>query len=186
MADVQNIQVTDSSKKVRKIKKVKEGPIKYKSSYLHFCINERQKVVLENPTIKNTDIVTEIAKRWNILKQDPSSLKKFEDLAFQDKERYSREMESWVKTVAPSTKEEQPPQPPQDSQPPVEAKKKRAPKKVVVQDVEVTETPAPTPTPTPTPVAEEELLEEDVVVEAVQEPVTVKKTVVKRTVAKKK
>ncbi len=182
MADVQNIQVTDSSKKVRKIKKVKEGPIKYKSSYLHFCINERQKVVLENPTIKNTDIVTEIAKRWNVLKQDPSSLKKFEDLASQDKERYTREMESWVKTVVPAVEAEQPPQAQEEA--PVAAKKKRAPKKAVVHPQE--EAVAETPAPAPTPVAEEELLEEEVVVEAAPEPAPVKKTVVKRTVAKKK
>jgi len=182
MADVQNIQVTDSSKKVRKIKKVKEGPIKYKSSYLHFCINERQKVVLENPTIKNTDIVTEIAKRWNVLKQDPSSLKKFEDLASQDKERYTREMESWVKTVVPAVEAEQPPQAQEEA--PVAAKKKRAPKKAVVPPQE--EAVAETPAPAPTPVAEEELLEEEVVVEAAPEPAPVKKTVVKRTVAKKK
>jgi hypothetical protein len=184
MTDVQqNIQVTDSSKKVRKIKKVKEGPIKYKSSYLHFCINERQKVVLENPSIKNTDIVTEIAKRWNVLKQDPSSLKKFEDLALQDKERYTREMESWVKTAAPAVQAEQPPQAQEDA--PVAAKKKRAPKKAAAsQDGAVTETPAPVPTP----VAEEELLEEEVVVEAAPEPVAApaKKAVVKKTVAKKK
>lgn len=184
MADVQNIQVTDSSKKVRKIKKVKEGPIKYKSSYLHFCINERQKVVLENPSIKNTDIVTEIAKRWNVLKQDPSSLKKFEDLASQDKERYTREMESWVKSVVPPAQDEQPSQTQEEA--PVAAKKKRAPKKAStpVQDGGVTETPAPAPTP----VAEEELLEEEVVVEPAPEPVAApaKKTVVKKTVAKKK
>ena len=185
MADVQNIQVTDSSKKVRKIKKVKEGPIKYKSSYLHFCINEREKVVLENPTIKNTDIVTEIAKRWNILKQDPASLKKFEDLASQDKERYTREMESWVKTVPPVVQEEQAPQVKDEA--PVASKKKRVSKKASSQDG-VVETQAPAPTP----VAEEELLEEEVVVEAtapepVAEPVaaTAKKTVVKKKVSKK-
>lgn len=181
MADVQNIQVTDSSKKVRKIKKVKEGPIKYKSSYLHFCINEREKVVLENPTIKNTDIVTEIAKRWNILKQDPASLKKFEDLASQDKERYTREMESWVKTVPPVVQEEQAPQVKDEG--PVASKKKRASKKASSQDGAVE-----TQAPAPTPVAEEELLEEEVVVEAAApEPVaaTAKKTVVKKKVSKK-
>lgn len=174
MADVQNIQVTDSSKKVRKIKKVKEGPIKYKSSYLHFCINEREKVVLENPTIKNTDIVTEIAKRWNVLKQDPASLKKFEDLASQDKERYTREMESWVKTVPPAVQEEQVPQV-KDEAPPVAAKKKRASKKAPVQDESV-ETPAPPP-------VEEELLEEEVVIPAAPEPVVVeapKKKILKK------
>ena len=175
MADVQNIQVIDSSKKVRKTKKaVKEGPVKYKSSYLHYCIMERTKVVQEHPDIKNTEIVTEIAKRWNDIKKSPELLKKFEDLALQDKERYTREMESWTKPVVVVTEA-----PSVEGAAPVAAKKKRAPKKVVEA------APAPVAVPEQAPpietVVEEELLEE----EAAPVPEPLKKVVKKKVAAKK-
>ena len=182
MADVQNIQVIDSSKKVRKTKKVaKEGPAKYKSSYLHYCIMERTKVVQEHPDIKNTEIVTEIAKRWNDIKKSPELLKKFEDLAALDKERYTREMESWVKPVVADI-------PVADSTAPVAAKKKRAPKKAT----EAAPSPAPVTEAVPAPVTEaatvpetvveEELLEEEVAAPVPEPP---KKVVKKKVTAKK-
>lgn len=172
MADVQNIQVIDSSKKVRKTKKVaKEGPAKYKSSYLHYCIMERTKVVQEHPDIKNTEIVTEIAKRWNDIKKSPELLKKFEDLAALDKERYTREMESWVKPVVADI-------PVADSSAPVSAKKKRAPKKAT----EAAPVPVPEAETVPETVVEEELLEEEVAAPVPEPP----KKVVKKKVAAKK
>jgi hypothetical protein len=180
MADVQNIQVIDSSKKVRKTKKVpKEGPAKYKSSYLHYCIMERTKVVQEHPDIKNTEIVTEIAKRWNDIKKSPELLKKFEDLAALDKERYTREMESWVKPVVPEI-------PVADSSAPAPAAKKKRASKKAAEVVAAPEAAAPTPVvePVQAPVVaeEEELLEEEVAAPVVEPP----KKVVKKKVAAKK
>ena len=95
MSEIQNLN--DSSvKKVRKTKKVKEGPTRAKSGYLIFCVDKRPIVVSENPSITNTDVVTELAKRWNAVKSaGGDELKKYEELAKLDKERYEQEKSVW-------------------------------------------------------------------------------------------
>lgn len=154
MSEVKN--VNDSSvKKGRKTKKVKEGPTRAKSGYLMFCVENRPLVVSENPSITNTDIVTELAKRWQDVKNSGGAeLQKYSELARLDKERYEKEKIQFdesnktqvdVAEVAPV--------------------KKKASKKTK-KDSE----PAPVPEPVPEPVSEpvqEEVLEEegDVVVE---------------------
>jgi len=150
MSEVKN--VNDSSvKRARKTKKVKEGPQRAKSAYLFYCVENRPIVVSENPEIKNTEIVTELAKRWNSVKTEGGDgYKKYEDLAKNDKERYDQEKTEWD-----SNKPQATPEPVVAAEKP---KKKAASKKTKTPVEPVQET-----VPVPEPVVEEEVLEEEVV-----------------------
>lgn len=108
--------MSDNKKVIRKVKKVKEEgePSKPKSSYLLFCMEERQNIEKENESkaddakLKHKDIIRELGSRWRNLKEtDPSRVESYENLAKNDKERYDKEKESWkqsklnvVETVA--------------------------------------------------------------------------------------
>lgn len=148
MSEVKNVN-DSSAKRVRKNNKAKEGPQRAKSGYLFFCVDNRQTVVSENPGIKNTEIVTELARLWNNLKTTGGDdYKKYEDLAKKDKERYEQEKTEWEnnknrETTEPVVAAEKP-------------KKKAASKKAKTPVEPVQET-------VPEPVVEDEVLEEEVV-----------------------
>lgn len=148
MSEVKN--VNDSSvKKVRKTKKVKEGPVRAKSGYLMFCVENRPIVVAENPSITNTDIVTELAKRWQEVKTaGGAELQKYVDFARVDKERYEQEKLQFDGAKSADAVVETPPAP----------KKKAAPKKA---KKDATPEPVPVPAPEPESVQQEEVLEEE-------------------------
>jgi len=155
MSEVKNV-IDSSVKKARKTKKVKEGPIRAKSGYLMFCVENRPLVVSENPSITNTDIVTELAKRWQAVKTaGGANLQKYVDMATADKERYEKEMAEFVENK------------PQDEVVVVEAVVAEAPKKKGGAKKTKKEPEQPVPAPVAAPVPEEEVLEEepDVVVE---------------------
>ena len=147
MSEVKN--VNDSSvKKVRNSKKVKECPIRAKSGYLMFCVENRPLVVAENPSITNTDIVTELAKRWQEVKSaGGAELQKYVDFAKLDKERYEKEKIQFDESKSNSEESKV-----------VEAvaapKKKAASKKTTKKDA----APEPVAAPEPEP---EEVLEEE-------------------------
>lgn len=85
----------EKKKRVSK-KKVEGGPVKSKSSYLHFCAEEREKIKSDGLSLKNTEIITELGLRWSKLKEsDPERLAKYEAVAKQDKERYSDEKKAF-------------------------------------------------------------------------------------------
>jgi hypothetical protein len=108
--------------KKRATKKNTDGLVKSKSSYLHFCAEERENIKNDGKVLKNTEIITELGVRWNKLKEsDPERLAKFEDLAKNDKERYLQDKQK-LKTAAVVA-----PEPTvQDTQEPVAVKKPRA------------------------------------------------------------
>ena len=119
------------------------------------CVENRPFVVSENPDIKNTEIVTELAKRWNNVKTTGGDgHKKYEDLAKNDKDRYEQE-----KTVWENNKPQEIPEPVVVAA--EKPKKKAASKK--------TKTPAVSAPEPETVVVEEEVLEE-VLEEEVEQP----------------
>jgi len=141
-------------KSEKKIKPVKEGPKKNKSSYMFFCEEERKKIKEDRPELGNKDIVVELGVRWKQLKEDESRKDEFDEytkLAEKDKERYLKEKqvstekkESEVdvekktkKGVKKTSKEVE-----VEEEKPKEVKKKKVSKKVeeeVVVDEEVQE-----------------------------------------------
>lgn len=81
-------------KSEKKIKAVKEGPKKNKSSYMFFCEQERKKIKEDKPELGNKDIVVELGVRWKELKEDEDrkdELNEYTKLAEKDKERYLNE-----------------------------------------------------------------------------------------------
>ena len=87
-------------KKTRKTKKTKDvnGPKKNKSAYMFFCAEGRLEIKAENSDLDNKGIVVELGARWNKLKEsNGDKLKYYNDLAEEDKKRYLKEKESYVK-----------------------------------------------------------------------------------------
>ena len=147
MSEVKNV-IDSSVKKARKTKKVKEGPTRAKSGYLMFCVENRPLVVSENPSITNTDIVTELAKRWQAVKTTGGAdLQKYVDMATADKERYEKEMAEFVENK------------PQEEVVVVEAVVAEAPKKK--GGAKKTKKEPEQPVAVAAPVPEEEVLEEE-------------------------
>lgn len=97
-------------------KKVKNGPKKPKSAYLFFCDDERLKIKKDKPELSATEILSECGVRWSKIKDKPKMTKKYQDLSDKDKERYTKEMESFTPDESDSSDNEK-------------SKKKNGPKK---------------------------------------------------------
>ena len=62
-----------------------------KSSYMFFCEAVRPDVVKKHPNLKVTEISTHIGKMWSKIKDSTSERKKYDDLAVNDRARYTQE-----------------------------------------------------------------------------------------------
>jgi hypothetical protein len=80
--------------KVKKLKD-KEAPKRGKSSYIFFCIENRQKVKDKNDELSAKDITKELGSIWRELTD--KSKKVYEKHAIEDKERYIEEMKGYVR-----------------------------------------------------------------------------------------
>ena len=110
------------------------APKKSTSAYMLFCNEERQRVKQDLPSLTNTQIVTELGKRWKLLgDSDPSRLEKLTTLAKSDQERYKTEKAALPKPekvkAAPKPKAEAPEPKAETPAPPPEAEKAPKPKK---------------------------------------------------------
>jgi hypothetical protein len=86
-------------KKLFKEKKTKvDGPKKNKSSYLFFCDDERQVIKKQNLGLSNKEIISELANRWGLIKENPKMIEKYTLLAKEDKERYDSEVRNHIPT----------------------------------------------------------------------------------------
>ena len=77
-----------------KRKSAKKGPKRAKSGYLYFCEHRRAQLKESNPSLKSTEITSELGRLWNELKADSSraaELAKYDSMAAGDKERYASE-----------------------------------------------------------------------------------------------
>jgi hypothetical protein len=128
VADVSDLWTSNSAvqKKLRSllstgVKKDPNAPRRAKSAYIFFCADNRAQVSASlGEDAVATDVTRELGVRWNALKaskkaSDKQLLAKYEQLALQDKERYTTEKSSYV--------------PPEPSE---EAPKRRGGKKPVV------------------------------------------------------
>ena len=80
-------------------KKKSDKPKRGKSAYLFFCGEMRQELKEEFPDADGKEITRMLGERWSELKDDKDredELSKYEELAKEDKERYDKEMESYV------------------------------------------------------------------------------------------
>jgi hypothetical protein len=64
------------------------------SDYIHYCAVARDQIKSANPDLKTKDIVVQMGAGWKQL--SPEEKEKYSALAKLDKERYTKEMESWT------------------------------------------------------------------------------------------
>jgi len=85
---------------VNKKYKDKNKPKKCKSCYIYFCEDYRKIIEEKYPNISNKELMTQIGLEWTEVKTNrKDELKKYEDLAAEDKERYMSEMDIFKKSV---------------------------------------------------------------------------------------
>jgi len=85
-----------------KRKKDPNAPKRWKTGYILFCEDEREKVKAKHKDMKNTDVTKKLGEMWNKLSdKDKARYKKLSD---KDKVRYEKEMESYT---PPETTEEE-------------------------------------------------------------------------------
>ena len=80
--------------KSKKGKKNADGPAKNLSAYIHYCKYLRPLLTADS-SLSNKEIVTEMGRRWKLLsKENPEEFSRFEKIAQEDKERYTKEKEN--------------------------------------------------------------------------------------------
>jgi len=87
----------------KKIKKMKDKNRPRKMGpYLCFCVDMRESVKKSlGDGAKNTEIVKELGKRWNLIKDEPAKVKKYFDQAQKSASAYETAMKTYVVPEAP-------------------------------------------------------------------------------------
>ena len=93
--DISKVLSSNLPKEKVKKRKDKEAPKRGKSSYIFFCIENRQKVKDKNDELSAKDITKELGRLWRELSD--KSKKVYEKQASVDKERYVCEMKGYVR-----------------------------------------------------------------------------------------
>jgi len=88
--------VDANSLKKDKKKKAADAPKGARTAYILFCQEERPKVKEEFPDKDSKDVIRELAKRWNDVKEDEKLLNHYSSLAEADKKRAFKEKEEYV------------------------------------------------------------------------------------------
>ena len=74
-------------------KKDPNSPKKWRTSYIFFCSEHREKLKTDEPALSTTQIVSKLATIWRNLKDEDKQ--KYEKMAIEDKKRYEKEMEQY-------------------------------------------------------------------------------------------
>jgi hypothetical protein len=107
-AEVESVMSSWNSKKTEvsklmgtggrtKRKKDPNAPKKWKTSYITFCGDQREKVKKDNPNMSATEITTRLGELWKALSEKDK--KKYEEASNKDRVRYEKEMESYTPPV---------------------------------------------------------------------------------------
>ena len=80
-------------KKRKRVTKKKDGPKKPKSAYLYFCEEKRAEVKENNPTMKPTEVTSELGRLWNKIKDTKNALK-YKEKAEDAKTQYAEQQAS--------------------------------------------------------------------------------------------
>ena len=90
------------------------APKRSKSSYIFFCIDNREKIKKANPNMSAKELIRELGRVWRE-EVSPKKKAKYEKLAQKDKDRYNEEMSTYT--------------PPPSSEKPKKRNKKQGPKR---------------------------------------------------------
>lgn len=82
---------------VKKKRKSKNAPKNASGPYIFFCKEERDKVKGDNPEMSVKEIMSELGKRWKLIK-DTDDVVKYKEMAKADKDRFEEEMKNYVPT----------------------------------------------------------------------------------------
>ena len=74
-------------------KKDPNSPKKWRTSYIFFCSEHREKLKTEEPTLTTTQIVSRLAAIWRNLNNEDKQ--KYEKMALEDKKRYEEEIKQY-------------------------------------------------------------------------------------------
>ena len=71
---------------------------------MYYCISERENIKKEDLKLNNKEIITELARRWKVVKNsdkknDKEKIEKFNAMAEKDKDRYLSEKESIKESI---------------------------------------------------------------------------------------
>ena len=83
-------------KSSKKKKKDKNAPKKNVSTWILFSKAERLKVKKDFPDMPPKEVMSELAKRWKVAKEDDDIMEEFKILAEEDKKRYEEEKKNYV------------------------------------------------------------------------------------------
>ena len=86
----------------KKAKKDKNAPKGAKNAYILFCADNRDQVKEENPEMKATEIISELARLWKDADEDMKA--EYQEKATEDKKRYQEEMSDYVPSEEESPK----------------------------------------------------------------------------------
>jgi len=82
-----------TGKRLKRSKKDPNAPKRWRSSFVFFTFEMRPRVVAENPGIRFVDMGNVLGEMWRAL--NPDEKKRYEDMAAQDKTRFTWEMEEY-------------------------------------------------------------------------------------------
>ena len=99
--DDSTVEVARKKNKVKKKKKDPNMPKRGLSSYIFFMQDRRKSIVAKDESLTLAEISKELGRLWKEATADDKL--KYEDLAKADKERYTKEMESYI--APPATNE---------------------------------------------------------------------------------
>lgn len=89
------VEEEDTGDKKKRKKKAKNSPKNASGPYIFFCKEEREKIKKELPDLKSQEILKELGQRWKLIK-DTDKVKKYQEMAEVDKERFKEEMKNYV------------------------------------------------------------------------------------------
>ena len=81
-------------RKHRRRKVDPKAPKKFKTAFMLFAMDERPKIIKDNPDISFTDVGRVLGQRWN--NAHPDVRTKYSQMATKDRQRYEEEMASYV------------------------------------------------------------------------------------------
>jgi hypothetical protein len=89
-------KLIDSSTRVKR-KKDPNAPKKWKTGYILFCVDQRDKLKKENEGLSATEVTSRLGALWKNLSDKDKS--KYEEMSKKDKNRYENEMQSYSPQV---------------------------------------------------------------------------------------
>lgn len=94
---VENLEKKNDKVKLQKQNKDPNKPKRNVNNYIHFYNDFRKEYLEKNPNTNSKTIATIAGEEWKKIKENPKKVKKYNDLAIKDKQRYENELNEYNK-----------------------------------------------------------------------------------------